>query len=167
MIAKQLTSNTWLLTLDIGQHFSIVLKRNDQFLSFHDLTKLYDSLEQIAKERHERLIVKEIKKEIAFVNDINGYPVKHTAALFNIKQGKIPSYKIRESSNVEYAAGWWVIPFDGGIRTSLSPKLSTLTETSIGPFKTKFDADSALSNKKSSDNITNTYEQAAISGKNE
>lgn len=145
MIGKQLTPNSWLLTLDIGSHAALAFKRGDVFVSTHTSEKAFETLDDIAKDFGEKFTEKKKKKEA--LKEILNFPIKHEEA-FDIEEQPYPSYKLKENSNVRYAVGWWVCNFDSGVRVGISPKVSTLDENSKGPFKTKFDATviSGLSN---------------------
>ena len=149
MLSKQLTPNSILLTSDLGHHISLVLKRDDSFISMHNTEKVYKSLEEIAKEFNEKLMVKE--EESNNTSDINvfGYPIKHDVAyeqLDGTETAKYPSYTVELGSKTRYAAGWWVLFSEGPLRLALSPKTSTLTNESKGPFMDKFTANVVLNN---------------------
>ena len=143
MKARELTENTWLLTNDLNQHISLVFKRENIFISTHS-AESYDNLEQIAKEFSEKLIISKNFKEETTI-DVLGFPIKHSKA-FDITAEPYPTYSTTEGSKVRFAAGWWVVPFESGFRSGMSPKTTTLTADSSGPFKTRFDANVTLNN---------------------
>lgn len=164
MFAKPLTQNTWLLTSELGHHVSIVWQRENVFVSTHNNEKIYDSLNQIAAEFAETLIEKNNEKEES-INEVLGYPIKHDVA-FDITEGKYPTYKTKEGSAVVFAAGWWVLHYNGAYRVGLSPKVSTLDDLCVGPHKDKFSANIALNttNKRkiSDERLTEIKEMAEL-----
>ena len=144
MIAKQLTDNTWILTADLGQHVALVMKREGLFISTHN-SNAYESLEQIADEFSEKLTIKKNQKEEQTI-DVMGFPIKHSVAFDIQNTDGYPTYKAKETANVRFAAGWWVVPFESGYRAGVSPKTTTLIPGSEGPFKDKFSANIILNN---------------------
>lgn len=142
MEAKKLTDNSYLMQDSHGNRLGLVFIRDDTMLFTHDL-EFYPSLDTIAKKFNEKLYITELPADTAQEKEINGYPIKHD--MFYSEQHtehndkKIVTYKSREKSKVDYVAGWWVITTDSITRATLSPKLSTLSETSIGPYKTRFE----------------------------
>jgi hypothetical protein len=142
MFAKPLTQNTWLLTSELGHHISIVWRREDVFVSTHNNERVYQNLKQISDEFAETLVEKINDKEVS-TYEVLGYPTKHDAA-YEITEGKFPTYKSKEGSTVVFAAGWWVLHYNGAYRVGLSPKVSTLDDLCVGPHKDKFSANVTL-----------------------
>ena len=142
MFAKPLTQNTWLMTSDLGHHISIVWRRENVFVSTHNHEKIYQSLKQIADEFAETLQEKNTEKEES-ISEVLGYPIKHSVA-FEISEIPYPTYKSKEGSAVTFAAGWWVLHYNGAYRVGLSPKVSTIDELCAGPHKDKFSANVTL-----------------------
>lgn len=143
MIAKQLTQNSWMITSDYGNNIGLVFKREDQLISTHNQEFTYNSLEEISKEFKEKLKIKEYEPIIK-ITQVKGYPIKHDI-VFEIEDTEYPVYKTKKDSNISFVAGYWAIPFAGGARVSLSPKLTTIKSTDcVGPFKEKLEANVAM-----------------------
>lgn len=125
-----------------GNRLGLAMIRNDVVLFTYDL-EFYNQLDKIAEKFGEKLYITELPPETTQEKEIEGYPIKHDVFLdvtnSKFKDQDIIVYKARSKSNVVYAAGWWVITTDSITRATLSPKLSTLQETSIGPYKTRFE----------------------------
>lgn len=142
MFSKKLTDNTYILTSQLGHHISLVWKRDEIFISSHKPDRTYNSLKEIATEFAEYLTEKSTDKE-EIINHIFNYPIKHDTQ-FEITNTTYPTYKSKEGSNVVFAAGYWVIHYNGAYRVGLSPKVSTLDELCQGPFLDKFSANVSL-----------------------
>jgi len=142
MISKKLTNNTYLLTSQLGHHVALVWKRDNSFISSHKSDRTYESLQEIATEFAENLTEKVIEKEEGS-NKLFNYPVKHDTQ-FDISENPYPTYSSKEGSKVVFAAGFWVIHYNGAYRVGLSPKVSTLDEQCQGPFLDKFSANVSL-----------------------
>jgi hypothetical protein len=158
MLSKKLTNSCWLLTSSLGTHTALVWQRGDAFISSHRTDRTYANLEEIAREFAEPLTEKsEIKEEI--ISRVLEYPTRHTTA-FDISAEPFPTYKSKENSSVTFAAGYWVIHFNGAYRITLSPKVSTLDDLCVGPFLDKFSANVSLNTcnkQKETDKIISTY----------
>ena len=142
MFSKKLTDNTFLLTSQLGHHVALVWKRDNNFISSHRSDKVYESLNEIASEFAEYLTEKSTDKE-EVTNKLFNYPVKHDTQ-FDISENPFPTYSSKEGSKVVFAAGYWVIHYNGAYRVGLSPKLSTLDDLCQGPFLDKFSANISL-----------------------
>lgn len=142
MKARKLTENSFILTSDLGNNVALVFKRDESFISSHDTTQIFLSLEQIAQCFNEKLIFEEVEEK-AIEKILFDYPIKHD---FFIEENEkpFPSYKIKNDSKVVYAAGWWVIPHESGYRLALSPKVLTINNKCYGPYKTKFLANAQM-----------------------
>ena len=142
MFSKKLTNSCWLLTSQLGHHVSLVWQRDDLFISSHKPDRTYSSLTEIASEFAEYLTEKNIDKE-EVTNKILNYPIKHNTS-FEISEAPYITYKSKEGSNTIFAAGYWVIHYNGAYRVGLSPKVITLDELCQGPFMDKFSANVSL-----------------------
>lgn len=142
MEAKKLTENSYMMTDSYGNKLGLALIRGDTILFTHNM-EFYPTLETLAKHFKEKLVYTELASNEESVKDIEGFPTRHdqffetTNATF--KEDQIITYKTREGSNVVYVAGWWAIGTNSTFRTTISPKLSTLTDQSFGPYKSRFD----------------------------
>lgn len=147
MIGKQLTENTWLFTSDLGNHVSLVFKRENYYISSHDTSKVFSNLSEIAEEFSEKLIEKSIQDEKEKI-DVFGFPVRHSEIFDARNDDNRPTYKTKEDSDIRYVAGHWVLYAEGKYRTAFCPKESTINENCLGPYRDKFSANITLSNKK-------------------
>jgi hypothetical protein len=158
MLSKKLTNNTWLLTSDLGHHVSLVWKREDSFISSHNPKKLYKNLEEISTEFAEQLTEKVVDKDEA-TSMVLDYPTKHDVA-YEISGSPYPTYKTKENSNVIFAAGYWILHFNGTYRLAISPKISTLDELCQGPYRDKFTANvnlTTINKRKATEEIISNY----------
>lgn len=147
MEAKKLTEKSYLIIDSYGNRLGLVFKENDAWRFTHD-NQLYPMIETIAKKLKEKCVFTELPVEQAVISNINGYPIKHDA-YYNVTDTVVNTkptitYTTRESSSVQFCAGWWVIKTDSVLRISLSPKHSTINEASVGPFKDKFECQAEL-----------------------
>ena len=142
MEAKKLTNSSYLIQDAHGTRLGLALIRNETILFTHDL-EFYSQLDDIASRFNEKLYTTELPSDTTQEKEIDGYPIKHDT-IYNedvqtFKDKSIITYKQRDKSKVVYAAGWWVITTDSITRATLSPKLQTLSDTSIGPYRTRFE----------------------------
>lgn len=142
MIGKKLTDNSYILTNMLGEKVALVFEREGVFISTHD-NSAYESLEAIAKAFSESFEMEKTKKEVEPIF-VSGYPIKHAEA-YNIENEKYPTYGSKLNSKIRYAAGWWIIQRNSSVVSVLSPKITTLDETSCGPYKDSFEANVILS----------------------
>lgn len=143
MIAKRLTENSYLLTNSLNDICSLVLQRGKVYLNTSNL-QVYDSLEDIAETYGEnKITITEIQEPETFDKEIYEYPIKH-GEYYEISETELNGnrayqYKTREGSEVIFVAGWWIVPKGSYNRMVMSPKLTTINEESVGPYKTKFE----------------------------
>lgn len=147
MEAKKLTEQSYLIIDSYGNRLGLAFKEDDSWRFTHD-NQLYPMIETIAKKLKEKCVFTELPIEQSVSSEVNEYPIKHDA-YFNVTETEVNSkmvftYTTREASTVFFCAGWWVIKTDSVLRVSLSPKLSTINETSVGPFKDKFECQAEL-----------------------
>lgn len=140
MEAKKLTETCYMITDAYNNKLGLAMIREMGTLFTYDL-EFYSSLEHIAEKYNEKLVYTELASSDEVVKEIDGYPIKHDSFCEEewMDVDKYYAYKTREGSSVVFCAGWWVIATDSIYRASLSPKLSTISDTSIGPFKSRFD----------------------------
>jgi len=138
MEAKKLTTNSHLITDSYGNKLGLTFSMNGSVLFTYDLNK-YPSIEDIAKSMDEKLVYTELHTTDKSVKELFGYPIKHDQYFNESQSDNLVIYTTRQESDVYYIAGWWVVGTDSIYRATLSPKLKTVTEDSIGPFKDKFD----------------------------
>lgn len=142
MEAKKLTENSYLMTDSYGNKLGLALIRGETILFTHNM-EFYPTLETLAKHFKEKLVYTELASNEDAIKDIEGYPIRHDISL-NVEKStfgdeEIITYRTREGSNVVYVAGWWAIGTNSTFRTNISPKLTTLSDQSFGPFKSRFD----------------------------
>ena len=142
MIAKKLTNHSYLIRNQLNENMGLVFERDGTFIFTKD-GEAYENLEAIAKKYFEILIIKSNDEKKVEPIEVLGYPVKHTI-VFDIENEPYPTYTTKEGSKIRFAAGWWVIPFEGGWRAGLSPKITTLIEGSDGPYRDKFSANTKM-----------------------
>ena len=138
MEAKKLTETCYMVTDSYGNELGLAMIRDMGVLFTHDLD-FYGSIEALAEKYNEKLFYTELPSSEDVVKEIGGYPIKHDVYCEEEWQDTHYVYKTREGSNVLFCAGWWVISTDSIHRAALSPKLSTVSDTSVGPFKSRFD----------------------------
>jgi len=111
--------------------------------------KTFESFADMEKQLKIEIQIEEVtdNNKSEELGDISGFPVKH--APFNITEGQIPTYTKTATSDVLYAAGYWVILFPNGWTTAFSPKKATLEQyQTLGPFKTKLEATHVVNQEK-------------------
>ena len=145
MKTLQLTENCYLLSSDHHGNVGLVFKRDDMFISTHNSEKIYASLQDIAKEFNEKLTERTVQEEKSKI-EIFGFPVRHSEMFDPQFIDNVPTYKIKEDSDIRYVAGHWVLFSDGKYRTAFCVKESTITPECQGPFKDAFSAKISLNN---------------------
>ncbi len=143
----KVTENSWLVRASTQNMSGLLQKKNDdiyflttthseKFDNFNDFEDSYGKI---------KIVDKSISNEDIIV-EINGYTVKHKDVII-IDDGDIPLYKKTETSDIVYAAGYWLVEFASGWVKVLCPKTTTLTENEFkGPYKTNLEAAKELSN---------------------
>ena len=149
MEAKKLTDNSYLVSDSYGNRLGLVFKYGSSSFFTYD-EKQYDSIEEIAKSLNEKVVYTELPSNEESSKELFGYPIKHDSYYNEEQLENLITYTTRPESDVIYIAGWWVIGTDSIYRATLSPKLKTVNEESVGPFTNKFDcqAEVTLLNKK-------------------
>lgn len=143
MEAKKLTDNCHMITDLYNNKLGLTFAVEDKVLFTHDL-EVYSSIEEIAQKFNETVLYTELTSTEISKLDIDGYPIRHEVC-FDVKhEDDRISYKSRENSNIEFYAGWWIVSTESQIRLVLSPKSSTITDTSMGPYKNKFDCQTEM-----------------------
>lgn len=143
MEAKKLTENSYMLMDKNGTKIGLTFKRGDYIISTHDLSQTFKSIEDIAFMLKENVIYTEIPSNEKEEMRIEGYPIKHKS-YYDYKNEKYITYRLTGNSKIEFVAGWWILHHNTGYYMSLSPKLSTLNEDSVGPFKDGFECKTEL-----------------------
>lgn len=148
---RQLSDTSWILAKDSSPLTLLIAKDGHlesigklEKTKFTDVTELESYLgSEVSVETSEEESQEELE-------DIDGYPVKHTGAI-PTEHDTLPAYKRIANSNTWYAAGYYGIKFPNGWVTSYCPKLSTVTDNEyIGPFTTKLEMLNGISQKKRS-----------------
>jgi hypothetical protein len=138
-----LTENSWLATSDMVGNIGLIFKRDDSYISTHNSDKIYTSLKEIADEYHEKLEEKQLEENKINL-DVFGYPIRHDIMFDPKNDNNVPTYKIKEDSNIRYVAGYWVVYTDYKYRTAFCPKESTISKECLGPYKDLFNARAIL-----------------------
>jgi hypothetical protein len=138
MEAKKLTQNSYLISDSYGNKLGLALKMSKTILFTYDLNN-YTDMDSMAKSLGEKLVYTELPSSEESAKDLMGFPIKHDSTYNETHNENLIIYTTRPDSDVYYMAGWWVIGTDSVYRATLSPKLKTVNEESIGPFVNKFD----------------------------
>lgn len=151
---KPLSNCSWILSAD-GERQALVSQQSDgKVRLLGKVSGLYENMNHF-KNKYPKLAIEppyESETETE-QGKIEGYPVKH-ATWYNIVKDPLPSYTRSESSQIRYAAGYYVLKFPNGWSGSFCPKLTTLGEYDhIGPFTTKIEMQLQISSKNKTVNI--------------
>lgn len=145
MEAKKLTENSYLLYDKNGTKIGLAFRRGDNIISTHDTSQVFKSLEDIAFLLKENIVYSEIPNYEKEETKINGFPIKHGTFFSYEEDNTGILYKVRETSNIQFYAGWWVIKTNNSSYMKLSPKSNTVHENEvIGPFKEAFECKEQL-----------------------
>jgi len=143
MQAKQLTESSWLLIIDSGERFGILVFKDPAYqLITNDAKYDFESLKELEKLIEQKVkFIKKKEQSEKIERFINELPIRHSE-FFNLEEhsdGTI-SYTSTQSSKVKWTAGFWGLKFTRGYISFLSPKLDNLREVpNIGPFKTRIE----------------------------
>lgn len=155
IILKQLTDNSWLMSVN-GERTGIVSQLDNKILLVgQQIKKEFLNFDQLSKTLDGKIVFEQPAEQQAEkeVGEINGYPIKHTN-WFNTILTPVPSYSRTQTSNARYAAGYYGIKFTNGWTPSFCPKLTTLSEYEyIGPFTTKLEMQHQISIKNKITNV--------------
>lgn len=143
MEAKRLTENCHMLIDSHKNRLALVWNIGGSFVKSGS-DNIYSSIEEISKEYGENITYTELTDFVEVVTEIDGFPVKHDATFNVTTKNENIIYTSRQGSDVYFCAGWWIIATDSVLRVTLSPKVSTISDTSVGPFKDKFDCQAEL-----------------------
>ena len=148
---KDVTDNSWILSKD-GTMSALVIATPDGLKVVGNISKkLFDSVDDLNEFLGGSLTLESRESDDADadeIGDVNGYPIKHRVA-FDIVEGEIITYTKVAKSKARYAAGYFAIEFDNGWTPSYCPRIQTvLSNTYIGPFRTKLEMQNAMSQKK-------------------
>jgi hypothetical protein len=138
MEAKKLTNNSHLISDSYGNKLGLTFNMGKTILFTYDLNR-YETMDDIAKHLNEKLVYTELPSNEESAKELFGYPIKHDQYFNESQTDNLVIYTTRQESDVYYIAGWWVIGTESIHRATLSPKLKTVTEESVGPFTNKFD----------------------------
>lgn len=142
--ATPITENSFILENDLDEKVGLLIKTDKiKLISVGSGFETFDNIDKLEEKLKDKIKFKKLKKQSEKVEThyINEYPIKHGKDIFNIEQeDKIIKYTVSENSDVKYLAGYWII----NNSVNLNPKLSTLTEDSVGPYKSEFDAKADL-----------------------
>lgn len=142
MEAKKLTENCFIMTDTYNNRLGLAFVRQDTVLFTYDL-EFYNDLGAIADKFNEKLIMTELPSDEESQKELSGFPIKHDVAVdeetIMIDDEPVIIYKTRLDSKVIFCAGWWTVTTGDITRAVLSPKITTLTSESTGPYKTRFD----------------------------
>lgn len=152
-VAKELTSNSWILETNTGDKLGIVSYNTEsekyRIISESDNIE-FDSMEQFEIMIDERIRIDAREITAVAFKDIDGWPISHETPLdvTHLPCGRI-TYKSSKRQDKLFYAGIWVIP-DGGVRglwatrTGLSLQVyDRLVSEGVeprGPFKDKMEA---------------------------
>lgn len=149
---KQLTETGWILQKNSDRIAVLSELPNGKIQVLGKLEKkLFDKISDIEKYIGEEIKIEEIIEQSQELDNIDGYPIKHTAIVHIESSNGLPVYK---KGNVTFAAGYYGVKFDNGWSASYCPKLSTIDGNEyIGPFRTKLEMQNSISQKKRASNI--------------
>lgn len=160
---KKITDKSWIVLEDandsklglltqIMEQYTLMLRGKKQtFLNKKELTK-YFKQDIFSKQIED---VETLETSVEYF--VKGYPINYDNPI-EIKHPTVnlPLYSKKEESDVLYSAGYYCINFPKNWMPSFCPKLSTLEKYGYaGPFKTKIEMKSVLSEKRKKRNLNN------------
>lgn len=151
---KSITENSWILHLN-GNKIAMLIYANGSYKAMGTLDrKSFTDLDDLASFLGGKVSIEEPEPEADMeVADVDGYPIKHSAA-YDINLGAYPSYSKTANSTTKYAAGYYGVRFHHGWVSSYCPKTSTLDENNwIGPFRTRLEMLNAITQQKNAPRV--------------
>lgn len=131
----QLTPHSWLM--QVGSVYTGILHRSINEYTVLSNGNISRYNEKTLKQKYGKITYNEVE-EAKSISTINGYPVKHDN--INIVSEEPPLYT-KNTSDIQFIAGYWCNRFKNGWNLVLCPKYSTVLENeSSGPFKHRIEA---------------------------
>lgn len=154
-IARELTSNAWILETDSGEKLGILssnAETNKYILISEDTEIQFDTMEELEIAINERVKIKHRETQATSFKDIDGYPVAHETLLEveHMEDGRI-AYQGSKRRTKRFYAGYWVYPINVGLANEQWFAKISISEdvfenfakegiNLIGPFKDKVEA---------------------------
>lgn len=151
-IAKELTSNAWILETESGEKLGILSCNAEtgiyQLIS-EDTNIQFDTMEQLEIAIDQRIKVQQREVASATFKEIDGYPVAHECPLDveHLEDGRI-AYRSSKRRQKRFFAGYWATPDSSpeqwyakvSISEEVFDRFTADGYAPVGPFKDKVEA---------------------------